>query len=425
MMSDFYGRRVAGKKFSNEVHQEPALKAVGRFFICQRCGSKHVQKDYLLPTKNYYCPTCILLGRITSDLNFGWLPEPNLFPDAKKTARLVWEGELTPLQAKIAESLVKSWEAGADYLIWAVTGAGKTEMLYPLLTKALSQKARICLASPRVDVCHELALRLRSVFPNLKINLQTGQSQEKYCYSPLLICTTHQLLHFKYAFDILIIDEIDAFPFANNRFLAYGVHHAKKKTGIFVYLTATPSVKLKLQARLGRINFDVANRRFHGAPLPVPKIIYGTELAKTTKIKQLLTKWQQRQQRFLIFVPNIALTATILKQMQELWPHWQGASVHASDLKRGEKITAFRKEKLDYLVTTTILERGVTFPGIQVLVLQADHSQFNVASLIQIAGRVGRSVNHATGDVYFAVTDLTFAVKKSLKLIKQLNARTS
>ena len=32
-----------------------------------------------------------------------------------------------------------------------------------------------------------------------------------YAYCPLTICTTHQLLRFKAAFDLIVVDEVDAF----------------------------------------------------------------------------------------------------------------------------------------------------------------------------------------------------------------------
>lgn len=40
-----------------------------------------------------------------------------------------------------------------------------------------------------------------------------------------------------------------------------------------------------------------------------------------------------------------------------------GATVHASDPDRQTKVRAMRDQQLTFLVTTTILERGVTFPG--------------------------------------------------------------
>ena len=56
--------------------------------------------------------------------------------------------------------------------MWAVTGAGKTEMLFAVLHQTL-QEGRIALASPRVDVCLELFPRIQAVFPHEAIALPT------------------------------------------------------------------------------------------------------------------------------------------------------------------------------------------------------------------------------------------------------------
>lgn len=46
-----------------------------------------------------------------------------------------------------------------------------------------------------------------------------------------------------------------------------------------------------------------------------------------------------------------------------------------------------RKGELDFLLCTTILERGVTFTDIDVLVLGAEDRTFTEAALVQISGR--------------------------------------
>ena len=54
-------------------------------------------------------------------------------------------------------------------------------------------------------------------------------------------------------------------------------------------------------------------------------------------------------------------------------------------------LDCFRNKELSALVCTTLLERGITIPSVQVVVFKGDHSVFTTASLIQIFGRVGRS----------------------------------
>lgn len=73
------------------------------------------------------------------------------------------------------------------------------------------------------------------------------------------------------------------------------------------------------------------------------------------------------------------------------------------------------------LVTTTILERGVTFANVQVAVLGAENQIFTEAALVQIAGRVGRSSLAPTGDVLFFHFGITVEMKKARSHIQLMN----
>ena len=59
-----------------------------------------------------------------------------------------------------------------------------------------------------------------------------------------------------------------------------------------------------------------------------------------------------------------------------------------------------------------ILERGVTFERISVIVLGADHPVFTKSSLVQIAGRADRKGPYTNSRVYFSM-------KKKLQLFEK------
>lgn len=82
-----------------------------------------------------------------------------------------------------------------------------------------------------------------------------------------------------------------------------------------------------------------------------------------------------------------------------------------------------RDEKLQYLITTTILERGVTFPRIDVLIIGADDKTFSENALVQIAGRVGRSADRPTGLVQAYVQHINLKVRAAQKQIIMMNHR--
>src|SRR5699024_8129435 len=97
------------------------------------------------------------------------------------------------------------------------------------------------------------------------------------------------------------------------------------------------------------------------------------------------------------------------------------ASVHASDNNRSEKVNHFREKSLYCLITTTILEKVVTFPSFDDIVIQTDNKVFNSAGLIKISSRVCRSVKDPKRDVYFIINNNTEAIQKSLKDLRYMN----
>ena len=72
-------------------------------------------------------------------------------------------------------------------------------------------------------------------------------------------------------------------------------------------------------------------------------------------------------------------------------------------------------------MTTTILERGVTFRDIDVFVLGTEDRVFTEASLVQIAGRAGRHKDFPTGLVVYGHYGKTKALKGAVRQIKEMN----
>ena len=73
-------------------------------------------------------------------------------------------------------------------------------------------------------------------------------------------------------------------------------------------------------------------------------------------------------------------------------------AVYGSDELR-LKVQAMRQQKTDILITTTILERGVTFDAVSVIVYGA--TSLHSSTLVQIAGRVDRRQEFNYGEVLF------------------------
>src|SRR5699024_1833946 len=221
--------------------------------------------------------------------------------------------------------------------------------------------------------CLELDLRIKEAFPHTKIAVLYGGMEEKYRYTQLVIATTHQLYRFKEAFDVLIIDEVDAFPFHSNQSLFFAANKAKKKRSSLIYLSATPTLVMQKQVKNKKLLSTILPARYHGHPLPVPKLKacwnWHEKLIKAPlrtpcgkKIQQLI----KEERRFLIFIPNIEWMLKLEKKMRLVFPKCSFASVSAEDPERKAKVSAMRNKEFQFLMSSTILERGITFPNIDV-----------------------------------------------------------
>ncbi|PWA12632.1 DNA/RNA helicase [Pueribacillus theae] len=403
-------------------------------YCCHRCGNT-VQRLFASFScarcleECTYCRKCLVMGRVSECTPLiywcGSKTKPAQIADSLK-----WKGELSVQQTRAADAVLQAIERRHELLIWAVCGAGKTEILFEGLARAFSLGLRVCIATPRVDVVLELLPRLKEAFPKVIINALYGGSVDKEQDAQLIISTTHQLLRFQDWFDVMIVDEVDAFPYSMDRMLEFAVERSKKEGAPTIYLTATPNESFKIRAKEGTLPSVKIPIRFHRHPLPVPFFQWCGDWQKKLSKEQLpkvVHEWckeklRQKKQIFL-FVPSV----NMMKKVKEiLASSFSGTfsgidGVHAEDPERKEKIEKFRKGEIQLLVTTTILERGVTVPNIDVGILGAEDQIFTESALVQIAGRAGRSGKYPTGEVRYFHFGKTEEMMKALHHIEEMN----
>ena len=422
---NYLGRLFTENELTKEERQLaekiPAIRKEKGKLFCQRCNSL-ILEEWYLPIGAYYCRECLIMKRVRSDQALYYFPQED-FP---KQDVLKWCGQLTPFQEKVSEGLIQAVDNQEPTLVHAVTGAGKTEMIYQVVAKVIDEGGAVCLASPRIDVCLELYKRLQNDFA-CEIALLHGES-EPYFRTPLVVATTHQLLKFHHAFDLLIVDEVDAFPYVDNSVLYYAVNQSVKEEGLRIFLTATSTDELDKKVRTGELKRLSLPRRFHGNPLIIPKPVWLSDFNRyldksqlSPRLKTYIKKQRKTGYPLLIFASEIKKGEQLKEILQEQFPNEKIGFVSSVTEDRLEKVQAFRDGELTILISTTILERGVTFPCVDVFVVEANHRLFTKSSLIQIGGRVGRSMDRPTGELLFFHDGLNTSIKKAIKEIKQMN----
>lgn len=352
-----------------------------------------------------------------------WGLSPAQSAAAAKALSFVEEPAPNPVQT--------SWDEAAiarDFLLWAVTGAGKTEMIFPLVESVLLRGGRALIATPRRDVVIELDPRIRKAFPDASVVTLYGGSEQRWESGDITLSTTHQLLRFYRGFDLVIVDELDAFPFVGDKILHYAADKSCAPGAARLLLSATPPSELQRAARRGKLQHARVPVRYHRHPLPVPKLYQTPTVLQMLQQRKLPVKLQaamlgslKRGAQLFVFVQKIAQTEPMAAMLRNKLQHSFVEATSSQDAERTDKVKRFRSREIRVLVTTTILERGVTIPKSDVYILDADGGLFDEASLVQMAGRAGRSADDPFGQVYFCSRERNRAQLSAVRHIQTMN----
>ena len=467
--------------------------------VCRRCGESQGLEKVDCPlcgrSDCSVCPSCrglgemrncreLYQGRVSADLG-GTLAFPGIKPllpfeltPAQKAATtelgqyveewldgyLVMRGGEGSVAAASLESpsgvnaslegpsrVIQPEERAA--LVWAVCGAGKTEIAFRAVALALRRGLRVVFAIPRRDVVVELAHRAEAAFPQVPVNVLYGGVPAPERMGSLVIATTHQLLRFAHIFDLAILDEADAYPYAGSAMLYHAFRRSVQPGGLKVYMTATPAPAMLAAARRNSLKLITVPARHHGYPVPIPQLVIdkgfqvptrpsgwssrvsasqGSNLHLPQKFWVRLRESMEAGNRVFIFVPRIWLVSILVEAIcakmsgcsQGEGPELPEAAVwgtHSQDTRRDEKRIALQAKSPAVMVTTSVLERGITVSRADVIVLYAHDVLYDARTLIQMAGRSGRTTEYPQGQVWFMAATATRDLRWAIDNLEEIN----
>ena len=375
---------------------------------CPRCGN--LQKSYFYKgSHGYYCRKCIGFGRFLLEEEETSLELQAIQEDCSE---YTMQYPLTKFQEAVSKECQMNIRT-QDVLLECVCGAGKTEMVLASIADALNENRKVCFTIARRQVVLELSERLKTYFKKAKIIAVCGGHTDEID-GDLIVCTTHQLYRYQGQFSLLILDEPDAFPYRGDEVLHGIAQHAC--IGHVIYLTATPDNYLLSRVQEGTMRHIVLNKRPHGHDLPVPRLCIYPSIV----LFWVLLRWINKHtcNPRIIFVPTIK-TASILGKTLSIFMKCYVCTSESED--RDRIVYEFKKESNGIMIATTVLERGVTIPKADICVWHANHSVFDEAGLIQMAGRAGRSFTSPEGDVLFLCSEKTELVQLCKEKIEQAN----
>ena len=319
---------------------------------------------------------------------------------------------LNKKQRKASFEILINYKKGNNILLDAVCGAGKTEMLLEVIKYALNNYQKVGFACPRKELTIDLYQRINEYFNHNSIGLVVG-NHSQYSQSNFIFLTTHQLKKYQNYFDLLIIDEIDAFPFCDNFELENDAFNSSKK---FIFLSATVPLKYYKLVKENKLAYINNFQRHHYQTMPVPCLIscnYG--LMWITLLKYIL---KLKDNPLIIFVPTIKIGRAIHRLLNVFFI--KNYFVHSKNLTQS-KINDFRSNKVKIIISTSVLERGITLKGLNIIVYHCSHFIFNEATLIQMCGRVGRDSTISYGHIFFLGNNLNKNIDNCIKKIKKYN----
>lgn len=300
-------------------------------------------------------------------------------------------------------------ESSNDIYVDAVCGAGKTEIVFRSIENAIEKGERVGFVIPRREVVVEIYNRLKNVYPTLNVVSVYGGHNE-FLDGDIVCLTCHQCSRYRGKFGLIVLDEYDAFPLKGDNVLLNIV----KKTcyGKIIYLSATFSREF-----LADKNSISMERRFHGYDMPIPNIVETSILKQVFKTIKIIKN--DPENSYFIFCPTIKMCNIIDTALRFFKIK---SMVFTSKSTEKEKIfDKIKSKELKIVVCTTILERGITVSGLNIIVLYSDHKLFDCSTLIQICGRVGRKSTNPHGEINLFCKSRTISINSCLSTIINKN----
>lgn len=233
--------------------------------------------------------------------------------------------ELNDEQRYIVQDFINDYENGvrADYLLYGVTGSGKTEVYMEIIAKVVSQGKQVIMLIPEIALTYQTVQRFYRRFGDRISIMNSKMSQgERYDQSvrarngeiDIMIGPRSALFTPFQRLGLIIIDEEHENSYKSEttpKYHAVPVARMRAKlTGSSVFLgSATPSMETFLDAKEGRTKLYKLSKRAKEAEPPVVWIAdLREELKKknksifSEKLKELITDRLNKKEQIMLFL---------------------------------------------------------------------------------------------------------------------------
>jgi ATP-dependent DNA helicase RecG len=314
--------------------------------------------------------------------------------------------KLTDAQTRVLREIRKDMAGPHPMrrLLQGDVGSGKTVVAACAALMALESKTNAALMAPTEILAAQHHRTFRRWLEPLgaRVELRTGTTRRSEADSspglfaaPTLYIGTHALAQPSFAperLGLVIIDEQHKFGVAQREDLL--------RKGTYPHLlvmTATPIPRTLGLTLYGDLDMSVLDE----APPGRGRIkTFVRERACLPKVWEFMRKQLAKgRQGYIVYsrleeedsAAGIKAVVKELEQLQKIFAPWQISLLHGR-LKEGQKdevMAAFRVNRTQLLLATSIVEVGVDAPNATVMLIE-NAEQFGLAQLHQLRGRVGR-----------------------------------
>lgn len=319
--------------------------------------------------------------------------------------------ELTNAQKKVITEIYKDLNKGkiVNRLIQGDVGSGKTIVAVIMLLYMVENGYQGAFMAPTEILAEQHYLAIIDVFNELGVKVgilssSLSAKKKKELLSELrhgvikVLVGTHALIEDSVEFKnlgLIVIDE-------QHRF---GVKQRQKlrEKGILANLlvmSATPIPRSLALSIYGDLDVSVIDE------LPPGRIAIKTKWVKINSEKEKMykfieTKLSQGRQAYVVCPlieesekMELKSATSVYEELSDRYFKYTVAILHGK-MKSEEKekiMRAFKNNKINLLVSTTVIEVGVDVPNASIM-LVSDAERFGLAQLHQLRGRVGRGVH--------------------------------
>ncbi|TVQ43277.1 MAG: ATP-dependent DNA helicase RecG [Gloeocapsa sp. DLM2.Bin57] len=316
--------------------------------------------------------------------------------------------QLTKAQNRVIQEILEDLESSTpmNRLVQGDVGSGKTVVGVFAILAAIQSGYQTALMAPTEVLAEQHYQKIVSWFNllHLPVELLTGSTKaakRRQIYAQLstgelpLVVGTHALIQDAVNFDklgLVVIDEQHRFGVKQRATLL-----AKGNSPHILSMTATPIPRTLALTLHGDLDVSQIDELPPGRQGIQTTVVTGRQ---RTQAYDLIRREVAQGRQAYIILPMIeesekldvrAAVAEHKRLSEQVFPGFQIGLLHGrlNSTEKEQSLTAFRDQKTQIIVSTTVIEVGVDVPNATVMLIE-NAERFGLSQLHQLRGRVGR-----------------------------------